>query len=105
MPKVSFRMASASREWVFAEAAGALTARHPVFHRGLARIGEAVAPPIDRLRRDAVAAGGLGNRGLTRHHGSTICSRVSTGTGSLDLLKIVSPSRPRPENLPVIFTH
>ena len=43
-------------------AAGALTARHPVFHRGLARIDEAVAPPIDRLRRDAVAAGGLGNR-------------------------------------------
>src|SRR6266568_576073 len=49
----------------FRPAAGALTARHPVFHRGLARIDEAVAPPIDRLRQDAVAAGGLGNRDLT----------------------------------------
>jgi len=38
-----------------------------------------------------VAAGGLGNRDLTDITASTICSRVSTGTGSLDLLKIVSP--------------
>jgi hypothetical protein len=35
--------------------------------------------------------GGLGNRDLTRHHGQHDLRRVSTGTGSLDLLKIVFP--------------
>ena len=63
------------------------------------------APPIDRLRRDAVPAGGLGNRDSPDITASTICSRVSTGTGSLDLLKIVSPVRSRPETLPVILRH
>jgi hypothetical protein len=70
-------------------AAGALTARHPVFHRGLARIDKAVAPPIDRLRRDAVAGAASAIVISPDITASTICSRVSTGTGSLDLLKIV----------------
>jgi hypothetical protein len=52
-----------------------------------------------------MATGSLRDRRFTGSTASTICNRVSTGTGSFVLLKIELPVTVEPETLPESLTH
>jgi hypothetical protein len=79
-------------------------ARHAIFHRRFASV-EPVAPPVDRPGRHTVTRAASATVISCARTARTSCSRVSTGTGSLLLLKIELPVTVRREKLPESLTH